>query len=148
MLGNCILVKPTQTAWRSHCQVAKDSNARALSIPASATIQSFASTPSQSGFSEIQPFVDLNQIAFGVLGVAALGTVGYGLYAKNNNSKNRRRISYDSYQTTYPQKRSAENSNDLDQLWLKIGQQIIKGKTMIFNYLEIRKCLSLLCLLV
>ena len=106
------------------------------------------STSSQSGFSEIQPFVDLNQIAFGVLGVAALGTVGYGLYAKNNNSKNRRRISYDSYQTSYPQKRSAENSNDLDQLWLKIGQQIIKGKTMIFNYLEIRKCLSLLCLLV
>ena len=93
------------------------------------------SAPSQSGFSEIQPFVDLNQIAFGVLGVAALGTVGYGLYAKNNNSKNRRRISYDnydSYQTSYPQKRSAENSNDLDQLWLKIGQQIIKGKNVIF----------------
>merc|ERR1739842_221538 len=82
-------------------------------------------------------------MGFGVLGVAALGTVGYGLYAKNNNSKNRKisyqtdyetgyetsyQPSYDtSYQPTYPQKRSAENSNDLDQMWLKVGQLIIKG---------------------
>ena len=74
---------------------------------------------STSSYSEIKPFVDLNQIAFGVLGVAALGSVGYATYANRNKNKNRR-----IYQ------RSA--NNEVDQMWIQIGKLIFKGKTL--NY--------------
>ena len=75
---------------------------------------------STSSYSEIKPFVDLNQIAFGVLGVAALGSVGYATYASRNKNKNRR-IRY---------QRSA--NNEVDQMWIQIGKLIFKGKTL--NY--------------
>ena len=78
--------------------------------------------PATNSFSEIKPFVDLNQIVFGILGVAALGSVGYGVYANANNQKNRRRI----YQTSYS-KRSVNSEGD--QLWSRIEKSIIKGKT-------------------
>ena len=74
---------------------------------------------STSSYSEIKPFVDLNQIAFGVLGVAALGSVGYATYANRNKNKKRR-----IYQ------RSA--NNEVDQMWIQIGKLIFKGKTL--NY--------------
>merc|ERR1712083_897248 len=50
--------------------------------PATKKIDNGPSSISGS-FSEIQPSVNLNQITFGILGVAALGTVGYGLYANS-----------------------------------------------------------------
>ena len=78
--------------------------------------------PATETFSEIKPFVDLNQIVFGILGVAALGSVGYGVYANSNNQENRRRI----HQTSFS-KRSVNKEGD--QLWSQIEKSIIKGKT-------------------
>ena len=75
-------------------------------------------------FSEIKPFVDLNQIVFGILGVAALGSVGYGVYANANNQKNRRRTDYHDYHQTSFSKRSVNS-----ELWSQIEKLILKGKT-------------------
>ena len=64
--------------------------------------------------------LDLNSVAMGVLGVAALGTVGFGVYSANSSSnKKRRRISY----------RSAENP---DELWLQVAKGILKGRIFSF----------------
>ncbi len=87
-------------------------------------IQNKVGRPSETTYSEVKPFIDLNQVAFGVLGVAALGTVGYGVYAANSNSKaktaNRRKIYY---------KRSAdESAQDLDRVWMKVAQSLLKGR--------------------
>ena len=55
--------------------------------------------------------------------MAALGTVGYGLYAANKAKANKnRRI----YQTRYS--RSAEKT---DQLWIQVAKHIMQGKNMI-----------------
>ena len=80
--------------------------------------------PAQS-FSEIKPFLDLNQVTFGILGVAALGTVGYGLYASNARKKSKRRI--------YQKRSVNENENEIqDHLWMQIGKAILKGRTTFF----------------
>ena len=70
-------------------------------------------------YSELKPMVDVNQLAFGILGVAALGTVGYSLYASKGATKRRRY-----------QKRSAVTNQDIDQdlLLMQIGKAILKGK--------------------
>lgn len=88
-------------------------------VPAEASDK--ISSSSSSSFSQINPFINLNQVAFGILGVAALGTVGYGLYAKQSNTKNRRRI----YQ------RSIQDE-DHDKLWISVGQMLLKGKKWYF----------------
>ena len=84
--------------------------------------------PATETFSEIKPFVDLNQIVFGILGVAALGSVGYGVYANANNQKNRRRTNH-IHQTSFS-KRSVNIEGD--QLWSQIEKSIIKGKTVYY----------------
>lgn len=79
--------------------------------------------PGTSSYSEIQPLVDMNAIALGVLGVAALGTVGYGYYAASSSSKKRRRIGT----------RSAPSADAEDLLLLKLGQALISGKNRCFT---------------
>ena len=86
--------------------------------PGAATkIAADPSRPDQT-FSELKPMVDVNQLAFGILGVAALGTVGYSLYAAKGAKKRRY------------QKRSAATNQEIDQdqLLMKIGKAILKGK--------------------
>ena len=85
---------------------------------ASSKIDTPAKRPSSS-YSEIKPMVDLNQVVFGVLGVAALGTVGYGVYASSQKKK-KRRIDYGGYY-----KRSA----DEDELWMRV----LSGRTLLFK---------------
>ena len=51
----------------------------------------------------------------GVLGVAALGTVGFGVYSANSSKNKKRRISYRSVP-------------DEEELWLNVAKGILKGK--------------------
>ena len=67
-----------------------------------------------STYSEVKPMLDLNSVAMGVLGVAALGTVGFGVYSANSSKNKKRRISY----------RSVPD----EELWLKVAKGILKGK--------------------
>ena len=102
--------------------------------------------PATNTFSEIQPSVDLNQIVFGILGVVALGSVGYGVYANANNQKSRRRI----HQTSFS-KRSVNSEGD--QLWSQIEKSIMKGKTKTYfqnntmNYCTKVECHKILCMI-
>lgn len=95
----------------------------------------YGHSPPNSGlsYSEVQPFVDLNAIAFGVLGVAALGTVGYGYYAAVNSAKKRRRIGT----------RSAPSADAEDLLLLKLGQALISGRTAVYLPLRGRERLTI-----
>ena len=72
-----------------------------------------------SSYSEIKPMLDLNSIAMGVLGVAALGTVGFGVYSANSSKNKKRRISYRSVP-------------DEEELWLIVAKGILKGKKKTF----------------
>ena len=72
-----------------------------------------------SSYSEIKPMLDLNSIAMGVLGVAALGTVGFGVYSANSSKNKKRRISYRSVP-------------DEEELWLNVAKGILKGKKNFF----------------
>ena len=74
-----------------------------------------------SSYSEIKPMLDLNSIAMGVLGVAALGTVGFGVYSANSSKNKKRRISYRSVP-------------DEEELWLNVAKGILKGKKIFFYY--------------
>ena len=69
-----------------------------------------------SSYSEIKPMLDLNSIAMGVLGVAALGTVGFGVYSANSSKNKKRRISYRSV------------PDEEEELWLIVAKGILKGK--------------------
>ena len=72
----------------------------------------------------------MNQVTFGILGVAALGTVGYGLYASNARRKSNRRI----YQNNYSKRSVNEyETQDEDDLWKQIGKAILKGRLIIFG---------------
>ena len=73
-----------------------------------------------SSYSEIKPMLDLNSIAMGVLGVAALGTVGFGVYSANSSKNKKRRISYRSVP-------------DEEELWLNVAKVILKGKKNFFE---------------
>ena len=114
--------------------------------PSPASKLATPNNPATNTFSTIQPDVDLNQIIFGILGVAALGSVGYGVYANANNKKNRRI----SYQTSYS-KRSVNSEGD--QLWSQIEESIIKGKTETYfqnntvNLCTIIECRTVLSLI-
>jgi len=68
-----------------------------------------------SSYSEIKPMLDLNSIAMGVLGVAALGTVGFGVYSANSSKNKKRRISYRSV------------PDEEEELWLNVAKGILKG---------------------
>ena len=83
-----------------------------------------------SSYSEIKPMLDLNSIAMGVLGVAALGTVGFGVYSANSSKNKKRRISY----------RSVPDEEGLQELWLNVAKGILKGKKRVSPYL-FRHCL-------
>ena len=97
--------------------------------PSSQPASKNPTNPDQS-FSEIRPFLDLNQVTFGILGVAALGTVGYGLYASNARRKSNRRI----YQNNYSKRSVNEyETHDEDDLWKQIGKAILKGRLIIFG---------------
>ena len=72
-----------------------------------------------SSYSEIKPMLDLNSIAMGVLGVAALGTVGFGVYSANSSKNKKRRISYRSV---------PDDEEGLQELWLNVAKGILKGK--------------------
>ena len=74
-----------------------------------------------SSYSEIKPMLDLNSIAMGVLGVAALGTVGFGVYSANSSKNKKRRISYRSVP-------------DEEELWLNVAKGILKGKKNFFLF--------------
>ena len=84
--------------------------------------------PADTTYSEIKPMFDMNSVAMGILGVAALGTVGFGVYSANSSSnKKRRRISY----------RSVPDDEE-EELWLKVAKGILKGKsTLQFSLLSI-----------
>jgi len=71
-----------------------------------------------SSYSEIKPMLDLNSIAMGVLGVAALGTVGFGVYSANSSKNKKRRISYRSV---------PDDEEGLQELWLNVAKGILKG---------------------
>ena len=86
-----------------------------------------------SSYSEIKPMLDLNSIAMGVLGVAALGTVGFGVYSANSSKNKKRRISYRSV------------PDEEEELWLNVAKGILKGKkndflllSCLINFLEKR----------
>ena len=55
----------------------------------------------------------------GVLGVAALGTVGFGVYSANSSKNKKRRISYRSV---------PDDEEGLQELWLNVAKGILKGK--------------------
>ena len=74
-----------------------------------------------SSYSEIKPMLDLNSIAMGVLGVAALGTVGFGVYSANSSKNKKRRISYRSV------------PDEEEELWLNVAKGILKGKKNFFS---------------
>ena len=73
-----------------------------------------------STYSEIKPMVDVNQLVFGVLGVAALGTVGYSVYAAKSKTAKRR-----IYQRSVPLEGDEETK---EFLWKQVGKAILKGK--------------------
>ena len=73
-----------------------------------------------STYSEIKPMVDVNQLVFGVLGVAALGTVGYSVYAAKSKTAKRR-----IYQRSVPLEGDEESK---EFLWKQVGKAILKGK--------------------
>ena len=73
-----------------------------------------------STYSEIKPMVDVNQLFFGVLGVAALGTVGYSVYAAKSKTAKRR-----IYQRSVPLEGEEESE---EFLWKQVGKAILKGK--------------------
>lgn len=73
-----------------------------------------------STYSEIKPMVDVNQLIFGVLGVAALGTVGYSVYAAKSKTAKRR-----IYQRSVPLEGDEETK---EFLWKQVGKAILKGK--------------------
>ena len=73
-----------------------------------------------STYSEIKPMVDVNQLVFGVLGVAALGTVGYSVYAAKSKTAKRR-----IYQRSVPLEGDEESK---EFLWKQVGKAILKGR--------------------
>jgi hypothetical protein len=79
-------------------------------------------------YSEIKPTVDMDTVAYATLGMGAVGTVLYGIYAASADEKKRRSSLY---------KRSVDDQRRraADMLWASLHKHSLQGKRITLLYL-------------